>query len=88
MGTVGFRAPKQNATAPDRLIKDLPPPRPRRRGERRLAEVLEEMRSKERHQVFYLERAALLESKQLRSLDTQHLADAARAIGIRVLPPT
>ena len=37
------------ATPPKRSIKDLPPPRPRHRGERPLTEVLEEMRSEERY---------------------------------------
>jgi prevent-host-death family protein len=37
------------ATPPKHSIRDVPPPRPRRRGERPLTEVLEEMRSEERY---------------------------------------
>ena len=37
------------ATPPTRSLKDLPPPRRRRPGERPLTEVLEEMRAEERY---------------------------------------
>jgi prevent-host-death family protein len=37
------------ATAPTRSLRDLPPPAPRRRGERPLTEVLREMRDEERY---------------------------------------
>ncbi len=37
------------ATPPKRSLRDLPPPAPRRRGERPLTEVLEEMRAEERY---------------------------------------
>jgi prevent-host-death family protein len=37
------------ATPPKHSIRNVPPPRPRRQGERPLTEVLEEMRSEERY---------------------------------------
>jgi prevent-host-death family protein len=37
------------ATRPTRSIEDLPPPLPRRRGERPLTDVLREMRDDERY---------------------------------------
>ena len=37
------------ATPPKRSLRDLPPPRARRRGERPLTEVLEQMRAEERY---------------------------------------
>ena len=37
------------ATTPRRSLKDLPPPARRRRGERPLTEVLQEMRDEERY---------------------------------------